>query len=208
MVTGYRSGWEQTRTEQHDVTDVRRHLENAIQECRSVVVKAGRRNVDTPLSSLSVIASSRRSTLAFSQDDGAYRLIGQIDVARLRIEPGFDPVAFIFPRADSGSASSSSNGTSGRKWIVPRGNTTNVRVGGLSRGWTSKFRFGSNTDEFWTFLNILKTPNIVDTVTRGKIITRLKQVKGNRRYIFLEPDNNSVILLSTILNEYILNGNS
>ena len=66
------------------------------------------------------IAPSRRSTLAFNQDDQTYRLIGQIDGGpRFTIESrGFDPSAFILACAGgriAASASSSSSGTSGQE---------------------------------------------------------------------------------------------
>lgn len=53
MVTSYRSvSGSSRRTEQHRVTDVRRHLENAILEFSSVAMRTGRRNVDIAVSLL------------------------------------------------------------------------------------------------------------------------------------------------------------
>lgn len=98
MVTGYRSRVE----EQHDVTGAYRSAwerDTGMQECCG----EGRGNVDTclpfpfplplplPLSlslSLCLLSGDRfvlkQSTLAFAQDDKAYRLVGRIDVARDR----------------------------------------------------------------------------------------------------------------------------
>lgn len=87
------------RTEQHDVTGAYRSAwerDTGMQECRG----EGRGNVDTclspslplflPLSLPPFVWSLRleeQSTLAFAQDDKAYRLVGRIDVAQDSIRP-------------------------------------------------------------------------------------------------------------------------
>ena len=103
------------RTEQHDVTGAYRSAwerDTGMQECRG----EGRENVDTCLSpsfppflsfslSLSLflflLSSDRfvlkQSTLAFAQDDKAYRLVGRMDVAqdraRIRSDRVYLPVS-------------------------------------------------------------------------------------------------------------------
>lgn len=143
MVTGYRS-----RVEERSNTMSRARTEalgNAIQECRSVVVRGGTSiRVSLPLSlSLSPFLSLSLLSLGWSL---------RLEAVHSRFRPrrqglsiswpdrcgsGFDPTEFILPRADDGSATSSC-GTSGRKWIfVSRIEEAGQRWRGTNevRGW-------------------------------------------------------------------------